>query len=115
MRVANALSLPSLRKRLYAAGIHLAASAVLALVLVLLVTQLWYPSPLFKLANGRDIFFILIACDIMLGPVMTLVIFNVKKTRKDLGRDIAIIAVIQLSAMAYGLTTLLMVRPAYIV
>lgn len=105
----------SLAGRLAAAGVHLAVSGCIALVLILLVTKLWYPPPLFDLANGRDIFLLLIACDITLGPLMTLVIFNTGKSRIELARDVAIIAVVQIGAMAYGLSTLLAVRPAYIV
>jgi len=101
--------------RLRAAAIHLAISATIAVVLVLLVTTVWYPSPLFELAKGRDIFLILISCDITLGPVMTLIIFNMRKPRAELMRDVAIIATIQLAAMIYGVSTLLQARPAYIV
>ncbi len=101
--------------RLRAAAIHLAISATVAIVLVLLVTTVWYPSPLFELAKGREIFLILISCDITLGPVMTLIIFNMRKPRAELVRDLAIIATVQLAAMIYGVSTLLQARPAYIV
>jgi hypothetical protein len=101
--------------RLRAAAIHLAISASLAVALVLLITTVWYPSPLFELAKGRDIFLILISCDITLGPVMTLIIFNLRKPRAELVRDLAIIATVQLAAMIYGVSTLLQGRPAYIV
>jgi hypothetical protein len=104
-----------LKFRLRAAAIHLGISASVAVVLVLLVTTVWYPSPLFELAKGRDIFLILISCDITLGPVMTLIIFNVRKPRAELVRDLAIIATVQLAAMIYGVSTLLQARPAYIV
>jgi hypothetical protein len=103
------------RVRLRAALTHAALSATLATVLVLLVSFVWYPSPLFELTKGRNIFFILVSCDIVLGPVMTLIIFNTKKPRVELVRDVAIIVVIQIAAMCYGVATLLEARPAYIV
>jgi hypothetical protein len=101
--------------RLRAAAVHLVISATVALLLILAVTKVWYPSPLFELAKGRDIFLLLISCDITLGPVMTLIIFNIRKPRRELVRDLAIIATVQLAAMVYGVSTLLQARPAYIV
>ncbi len=104
-----------LHSRLLAAAVHLGVSATLALCLVVMVTKVWYPYPLFDIAKGRDIFLLLIGCDITLGPVMTLIIFNTKKPRRELARDVTIIALVQLAAMAYGVATLLKARPAYIV
>lgn len=101
--------------RIKAAGIHLATSLSIAGVLVLLILKVWYPSSLFELANGKDIFLLLLGCDITLGPLLTLIIFNIKKPKSELARDVAIIALVQLSAMFYGLSTLLDARPAYIV
>ena len=104
-----------LAARLRAAGIHLAISGGVALLLMLAVTRVWYPSPLFELAKGRDIFLLMIGCDITLGPVITLVIFNIHKPRAELVRDLAIIGTVQIVAMVYGASTLLGARPAYVV
>ncbi len=104
-----------LAARLRASAIHLGISATVALMLILAVTNIWYPSPLFELASGRDIFLLMIGCDITLGPLMTLIIFNIRKPRAELVRDLAIIGTVQLAAMAYGLFALLVTRPAYIV
>jgi len=101
--------------RFRAAAIHFGVSVSVALVLVLLITQVWYPSDFFELAKGRDIFILMISCDITLGPALTLVIFNVRKPRRELVRDVTIIALVQLCAMVYGVSTLLKARPAYIV
>jgi hypothetical protein len=105
----------ALRSRLLATAIHLASSAALAAALVVLVMRVWYPGALFELAKGRDIFLLLLGVDITLGPLLTLVVFNVKKPRRELARDISIIAFVQLAAMAYGVTTILQARPAFIV
>jgi hypothetical protein len=101
--------------RIRAAAIHFCASAVIVLLLLVLVTQVWYPAPFFELANARRIFLILAGCDATLGPLITLIIFNVKKPKRELARDIAMIAAVQLAAMSYGAWTLLEVRPAFIV
>jgi hypothetical protein len=106
---------PGLRGRLKAAGIHLSLSLAAAGTLVLLASKVWYPAPLFALSNGRDIFLLVVACDMVLGPMMTLIVFNTRKPRAELVRDLAIIAIVQLAAMGYGVSTLLIARPAYIV
>jgi hypothetical protein len=58
---------------------------------------------------------LLLGCDITLGPLLTLIIFNIAKPKAELVRDVAIIALVQLSAMIYGVSILLAARPAYIV
>jgi hypothetical protein len=98
-----------------ASAIHLGISVAVALVLMLAVTRVWYPSPLFGLAKGRDIFLLMIGCDITLGPLLTLVVFNIRKPRAELVRDLAIIGTVQLAALVYGASTLLQARPGYIV
>ncbi len=104
-----------MRSRLRASGIHLGVSAAIAVALVLLVTRVWYPDHLFTLAQGRHIFFTVIACDVVLGPMMTLLVFNTRKPGRELVLDVAIIATVQLAALGYGVSTLLAARPAYIV
>lgn len=104
-----------LRARLKGAGLHLAISISIALLLILLVTKVWYPAPLFELVQGRDIFFLIVGCDITLGPAMTLVILDIRKPRRELVRDVAVIACVQLAALSYGIYALAQVRPAYIV
>ena len=104
-----------LAARLRASGMHLGISAAVGLLLVLAVTQVWYPSPLFDLAKGRDIFLLMVGCDVTLGPLLTLIVFNIRKPRRELVRDLSIIGAVQLAAMVYGLSTLVEARPAYIV
>ena len=69
--------------RFRAAGVHLAGSASIAVILVFLITKVWYPSNFFELAKGRDIFVLLMCCDITLGPALTMVIFNIRKPRRE--------------------------------
>jgi len=51
--------------------------------------------------------------DVCLGPLLTLAVFDPKK--KELKRDLSIILLIQLSALFYGIYTVSVARPAYIV
>ena len=51
--------------------------------------------------------------DLVLGPLMTFVIASPKKSARELGRDIACIAAVQLIALSYGCVTLWHGRPLY--
>ena len=101
--------------RFLASGAHFAASAVIAAILFSLVYFVWYPAPLFDLAAGKNLFLLVVAVDVALGPLLTLVVANPKKSRRELTRDIGLIALIQLSALAYGVHVVAQARPAFIV
>ncbi len=98
--------------RYRASGIHLAISASLGILLFLLFWFVWYPSPLFRAVGGQEIFSLLLAIDVVLGPLLTFVVFRAEK--KSLRFDLAVIAAVQASAMAYGVHTLLAGRPVYV-
>jgi hypothetical protein len=51
--------------------------------------------------------------DIALGPLVTLIVFNKKKP--ELKRDLAIVGLIQLAALLYGLHAVYLARPAFVV
>jgi hypothetical protein len=55
----------------------------------------------------------LLGVDIVLGPFITLIVFNPAK--KELKRDLAIVVAVQLAALVYGLHTVAIARPVYIV
>jgi len=98
--------------RYKAFAIHLALSALLAAGTFVCMSILWYPSPLLTVVGGADIFFLLLAVDVVLGPVMTLMVFDIKK--KSLRFDLAVVATVQLAALCYGLLTLLQGRPVFV-
>lgn len=92
---------------------HLFASLTVAAFLASLVFLLWYPDQLALASGVTDIFKLLLLVDVVLGPICTLIIFNPNK--KELKRDLIVIVLIQLSAMIYGLHTVYVARPVYIV
>jgi hypothetical protein len=100
--------------RFEAALAHLAATAAIALISAILVFYIWYPSPFELLSGGVGLFWLIVACDVVLGPLLTLVVFDSRKSRKILVRDLAVICTVQLLALLYGLWTMFIVRPVYI-
>ncbi len=98
--------------RFRAAAIHFAICAIVGVILLALFWFVWYPSPLFKAVGGDDIFLMLLAIDVILGPLLTLVVFKAEK--KSLKFDLAVIGTVQIVALAYGVFTLLSGRPVFI-
>lgn len=99
--------------RIKAFLIHLGISIVVALAAMALVFGLWYPSPLHTALGVTDIFLLLLAVDVVLGPCLTLVVF--KPGKKTLLFDLAVIALLQIAALVYGLYTMAEARPAWLV
>jgi hypothetical protein len=103
------------KSRLLAASVHLGVSAVIAALAAGLVFAIWYPYPYREISGGRELFMIAVAVDVVMGPLLTLAVFNVKKPVKTLRLDLAVIGLFQLAALAYGLWTVLVVRPVHLV
>lgn len=104
----------SLRDRLRAGAIHFCISLAIAALAALLVFILWYPWPFREISGGRELFFILVTVDVILGPLVTVAIFNRAKPWRTLKRDLAIVGLLQLSALAYGMHTACVARPVYV-
>ena len=105
----------SFASRLKAAGIHLAISLAVAILAALLVFVVWYPYPYRDISGGRELFLIVVAVDVIMGPLMTLAVFNTSKPRNELRRDLGIIGLLQLAALAYGMWTVAVARPVHLV
>ena len=101
--------------RLKAAGVHLVISLAIAALAALLVFFVWYPYPYREISGGRELFSLVVVVDVIMGPLMTLAVFNLKKPRKELRRDLAVIGLLQLAALVYGLWTVAIARPVHLV
>lgn len=101
----------ALGQRARAAGWHLLISTIVAAVAAALVFGVWYPGAYRLLSGGRDLFFLVSGVDVVLGPLLTFTVFNVKKDWPHLRRDLAVIGLLQATALIYGLHTVYVVRP----
>lgn len=75
---------------------------------------IWYPPPLFAASGVQQFVSVFVAVDIVIGPLLTLLIFN-NKPRHLLRFDLACIALLQLAAFLYGLNIVRETRPVYLV
>ena len=105
----------ALKSRLCASVIHLSISLSIATLAALLVFGWWYPYPYRELSGGRELFILVVAVDVVLGPLITLVIFNTTKTRRHLAMDFTVIGLLQVAALTYGLWTVFVARPVHLV
>lgn len=99
--------------RWQASGAHLAICAVIATAVLAVMLMIWYPPPLFEAEGGTGLLFIVVGVDVVIGPLITLVIF--KSGKPGLRFDLWTIAFLQTTALIYGCYVVAEVRPAFIV
>lgn len=107
--------LSNYKQRLRAAGLHLLFSLLVSVLAALLVFKVFFPGVYRSISGGQELFMILVAVDVVLGPLLTFAVFNVAKPRRELTTDIALIVSLQIAALLYGLWTVYVARPVYLV
>lgn len=98
-----------------AMGWHFFCSLLLALIVAALVFGVWFPHPYRQLSGGTALFFIVMGVDIVCGPLLTFVLFNPAKPKRELLIDLCLVVVLQLAALAYGIWAVHQARPLYLV
>lgn len=93
--------------------IHLGISLVIFLVLAWIIVKIWYPFPFFQYDGGWQGIRIVAGVDLVLGPLLTLIVY--KPGKKHLKLDLAVIALIQASALAWGIWITWYERPVAVV
>ena len=96
-----------------AAAVHLGLSALIATIVIATMYGLWYPPPYFALMGGALLVLLIVGCDVVIGPLITLIIF--KAGKKGLRFDLAVIALVQVAALAYGVSNMYAFRPVFTV
>ena len=92
---------------------HLSISILIALIITGIIFFVWYPSPLAQAVGVIHLFIMLILIDLIVGPLMTLLIY--KKDINAFKMDLSIIIIIQIAALIYGLHSITQGRPVWIV
>ena len=100
--------------RYQAFGIHFGISLMIFIGLVAMVLFVWYPGVLREVDSSWQQALIMIAgVDLVLGPLLTLIVFNPAK--KSLKMDLSIIAVAQIAALVAGTYTVHQARPVALI
>lgn len=102
------------RDKFIATGIHFLATLALAAAAAALIFLVWFPDPFQTMVGGTELFVLVVGCDLALGPLMSLVIYNRGKSRRHLLIDYSIVGIIQVAALVYGVIIVAGTRPVYI-
>jgi hypothetical protein len=102
------------REKLLATGAHFALTLLLAIIAAALIFLVWYPDPFQRMIGGTELFLLVSGCDLALGPLISLVIFDSRKSRRKLVFDYVVVGAIQIAALVYGVMILAGVRPVYV-
>jgi len=92
---------------------HFVLSILIALTLICVVFLLWYPFPLAKAVGVTHIFLMLIVIDVIIGPMLTFLVY--KEGKKTLKMDLSIIVLVQIAVLSYGIYNITEGRPVWIV
>lgn len=99
-----------LRIKFKAMAVHLGISLVLVGTAVALMLLRWFPPPLFETDGGGIGLKLIVLVDLVLGPLLTFLVFNPAKTRFALRLDLSLIAAFQLAAYVGGMWSVHSVR-----
>jgi hypothetical protein len=95
--------------------VHAAASLLVAITVSAIVFLVWFPGAFATISGGLTLFLILTCVDVISGPMLTAVVADPAKPARSFRRDVFIIAVVQLAALAYGVYVLSLARPVAMV
>ena len=112
MYLKNIFFMMKTSKRLKFFFSHLFISLIIALLVIGLVFFVWYPSPLATAVGVTQIFLMMLAIDVIVGPVLGLLIY--KEAKKNLKFDLSVIITIQIAALCYGVFSIEQGRPVWI-
>ncbi len=110
----NAVGKIAWREKSIATGIHFLVTLVLAACAAALVFLVWFPDPFQTMIGGTELFVLVVGCDLVLGPLISLVIYNSRKSRRKLVIDYVIVGILQIAALVYGVSVLAGSRPVFV-
>ncbi|WP_339675125.1 TfpX/TfpZ family type IV pilin accessory protein [uncultured Zhongshania sp.] len=101
--------------KLKAFSTHFVITALVAGIVSYLVFKQWFPAPFAKMMDAGSLLILVLTCDLLLGPLVSFVIYSPQKKMKSLLSDYAVVISIQIAALAYGMSTVVDLRPVFLV
>jgi hypothetical protein len=105
----------ALKTKFKATAVHLSLSIVVFAYLAYQIYFNWYPQPYFEVDGGWQGIRLVASVDLVLGPLVTFLIFDLSKRLREIIFDLVIIATIQFGALSYGIYATYTQRPVAIV
>ncbi len=94
---------------------HLALSLLLSIAIATWLVATWFPSPFTFAAGALTGLLIVVSVDMCLGPMLTFLLIHSKKSVRENILDGCMVAVLQFSALSYGLWQVSLARPVAVV
>ena len=104
-----------IKAKLKASGIHLGISIFIFFGILYLILFEWYPGVFFEAQGGWSGIKLMAAVDLVLGPSLTLIIFNHTKAKREIVFDLSLIVLVQISALIWGSLQVYSERPVAMV
>lgn len=98
-------------KKFLAFAIHFLVTALLGAAAAALIFLVWFPRPFATMVGGTELFILLVGCDLVLGPLLSLVIYDPRKTRLALVVDYSVVGAVQIATLVYGVYIVAGTRP----
>lgn len=102
------------REKFYAFALHFLVTLLLAAGAAALIFLVWFPDPFQTMVGGSALFVLVVGCDLALGPLISLVIYDSRKSRRQLVLDYGVVAAVQIAALIYGVFVVSSARPIYV-
>jgi hypothetical protein len=96
-----------------ASFIHLLISIAVVGSLAAFILYFWYPPALLHMAKADQLLMLIAGIDLVVGPLLTLIIY--KHGKRGLKLDLAIIGLMQLCFLSYGVYATWNSRPVFLV
>jgi hypothetical protein len=103
------------RKKFLVFTIHFVATAALGAIAAALIFFVWFPSPFATMIGGTELFVLVVGCDLVLGPLLSLVIYDSRKSRRALIVDYSVVGLAQVGMLVYGVYVVAGTRPVEVV
>lgn len=92
-------------------ALHLVISICVAALVAFVIFGVWFPYPYRDLAGGSHLFWLMVGVDVVCGPVLTAILFNPAKPKREIKLDLSLIALLQATALAFGIYSISLARP----
>ncbi|MBO9716755.1 MAG: hypothetical protein J7507_08060 [Pseudoxanthomonas sp.] len=94
-------------------SLHWLLSLALITSIAIAALLVWYPYGLYRISGLSRLMAVMLVIDVTAGPLMTLLIY--KPGKWGLRFDLTVIALVQAAFLGYGLHTLWLARPVFLV
>ena len=82
--------------------VHLLFSLLIFIVILYFILVEWYPEPFFTAQGGMQGIRLMALVHLVLGPLLTFIVFDHLKKKKDIVFDLSLIAIVQIVALIWG-------------